>query len=145
MSKKTKMTEFTDKALLADELVARIRQVFDENRESWINAISNNLPATSFEDSFTKTTNINEAEHWLIVSSLSGLRKEVGGRFSLLKSRWLACGFPLKSSRGGEKAYCKLIDEGWHSLAGWLREAGFEARLLPQEDERGFFEIRPSG
>lgn len=82
-----------------------------------------------------------EANQWTGVDSLSKLRSVVGGRFTNLKMRWLAAGFPLKESKGGELPEYQLEEGGWKELSQWIATQGYEVRL-PHGSNESLFEIR---
>ena len=78
---------------------------------------------------------------WSKISSLSEIRRLVGGRFQNLKNRWIGAGFPLREHRGDRAAEFEVIPKGWDELSSWLLSQGFESRLA-QDKDGTLFEIR---
>ena len=79
----------------------------------------------------------DESRGWIVIESLSALRKEAGGRFENLKERWLAVGFPLKEHKGDQTETIKIDQKGWEALSEWLVGRGFESKLV-EKDEGGY-------
>ncbi|MCC6220291.1 MAG: hypothetical protein IT291_03510 [Deltaproteobacteria bacterium] len=77
---------------------------------------------------------------WIGITSLSQLRTIVGGRFQILKQRWISAGFPIREHRGDTKFAGHINQHEWANLAAWLRTRGFKARLC-EEGSDNLFEI----
>ena len=54
-----------------------------------------------------------EGLEWHKIASLSQLRSLVGGRFSNLKQKWVASGFPLREHRGDREGTAELNYNEW--------------------------------
>ena len=78
---------------------------------------------------------------WILIESLSQLRKVVGGRLEILRDRWVKAGFALKEHRGSK--ICDKVADGepWREFSLWLLEHGYEAKLAAAEAEH-LFEVR---
>jgi hypothetical protein len=61
------------------------------------------------------------------IATLYQLRKNVGGRFALLKERWLAAGLPLTTRDGAVLQREDPLGSGWQTFVVWLLERGYQA------------------
>ena len=78
---------------------------------------------------------------WIPVLSLTTIRNVVGGRFELLKARWIGAGMPLKANRGAKLGEFSRDAAGWRELLLWLLKQGYEVREC-QGNNNALFEIR---
>lgn len=132
-----------DKFVSEEDVLSAIKEIFSENKEVWLYALNKvvsekNTPQPTIISDMIK---IQDSD-WVVISSLSQLRREVGGRFNLIKDRWVEAGFPLKANRGEEKGDYVLQEEGWVKMSSWLIEQGYGVQLLSADDSRGYFEVK---
>ncbi len=120
-----------------------LKNVLEKNREYWIHTLTSQLsPYGGKQSVLEEGSSANEGDgDWLSISSLSQLRKEVGGRFQNLRERWLNSGFPLKAHRGEGTEKYTLNQDGWLEMTSWLLKQGYESRILG-DGEEGYFELR---
>ena len=83
---------------------------------------------------------------WEEIVSLSSLRRVVGGRFQLLRDRWVAAGLPLKEHRGVVLDTTLSESPELEKFYTWLSSQGFQVRVLPDKCAQGvLFELRKAG
>lgn len=86
-------------------------------------------------------SNSEQELNWVPIVSLSSLRAEVGGRFDILKNRWIQAGFPLRAHRGDAGENFSMSEEGWIELCSWLASRGYQAKP-GGSDSRTLFQIK---
>jgi len=80
---------------------------------------------------------------WEEIVSLSSLRKIVGGRFQLLRERWMKAGFPLKEHRGTVLDADSSSRGNPDEFFSWLDSQGFLVRRQDDKLKSGIlFEIK---
>ena len=83
---------------------------------------------------------------WEEIVSLSSLRRVVGGRFQLLRDRWVTAGLPLKEHRGVVLDDTISDSPELEKFYTWLSSQGFQVRVSPDRRAQGvLFELRKAG
>ncbi|MCI5065438.1 hypothetical protein MRY87_06905 [bacterium] len=119
-----------------------LQEVFRQRRELWKESVFELFGACAHPASKPSLGQEGSGSaEWIAIASLSQLRKEVGGRFQNLRTRWLEAGFPLKAHRGDSTEDYTLAQDGWREMTSWLLKQGYESRLL-EDLSLGYFEIR---
>ncbi len=121
-----------------DRLIAAIEDVFKKRRGVYIDQLAKII----LRQPGAKTVERAQQAEWVGIVSLSGLRTLVGGRFSNLKEKWLAAGFPLKESKADEKQSYTIVKSAWLELVDWIEGQGFTARLPPDKGSGILFEVQ---
>ena len=128
---------------IRESVESSISEVFQRRKEVWVESVTSVLRERVGEVSSSaggEASQVTDAV-WIEIASLSQLRKEVGGRFQNLRTRWLEAGFPLKAHRGDPSEDYNLDESGWLEMTSWLLKQGYESRLL-DDLNKGYFEIR---
>lgn len=129
------------KGVFEARFLAVVKGVFARRRDYYIDSLARRIIAVGGTVVGEKGKT-NTLATWTKISSLSGLRTLVGGRFANLKERWMAVGFPLRdASEEGVKG--RVNRAAWLELANWIEGQGYAARLPEDSSDGTLLEVRP--